>query len=293
MTLKGLEIVNNQGGMPTFHDTLGRPHWIDIILSTKSARGFVRSWHVLPDAIPSSDHNLLGTVVKVKTSIKTQHKLLNWKKVDWDSFNKSLRSHLWAVNAYAKVNSIIDVDKRISSLTEALHSVMREYVKPIKQLGFRKAWFTDTVKSSWRTFRKVRNRLRKARRKRIIRPLSLEAAERERVASVYMTRARFKFAKTVKDEKAASFKAFCGDVDSGSEMWEKFKRIRGGNKLPDVPSLVTQEGMTKSNKEKADALFAKSFPTRNTHSSQLMVNGCRMERRTPERKLLQCTYHLV
>ena len=233
--LWGLESLNSQGALveellsahqltllhgpdapPTHVDTRGTSHWLDLTCASSTILPRLITRTVLPYATPSSDHHLITTTLSFQSLPLDRRTCWNWVAADWEMACAAL-ARLWPLPSDSvPLLSRDEIDAMVSSLTDRLNWVQRNYV-PHKVITSRsKHWFDSEVRSFYK-------RLTTAA------PLRWSASEADRVA---FTQLRAEFQRLVARKKQESFQQWLNTTDEDS-MWTSFQRLaRAKNRAP-------------------------------------------------------------
>ncbi|GMH39517.1 hypothetical protein BSKO_07415 [Bryopsis sp. KO-2023] len=246
-----LRVENTQNSQPTFHDSMGRPAWIDVTLSSRER---IRDWRVLSLAAGISDHECISFVIPGFLSQDTPKKVHNWKRADWDKiqhmlwrdFNRRIDKEFW-------LKSGDNLEKDAELFTQIIQEAIDAHVPKVRLRPEFSHWWTDELTTKLRRV-KVLSRAIQRRQK----------SGRTEVPGhwfVDLGEARRDFRRSVVRAKNAGWRFKVENTDEHG-LWKLYNSLDGPKEQLDLSFVVDANGQ-RLDKE-ADVrrcLVAKFFPT--------------------------------
>ncbi|MBW0484589.1 hypothetical protein O181_024304, partial [Austropuccinia psidii MF-1] len=164
---KGFKLISPRQ-VPTFLGATGRPTTIDLTWANHKAGKLQLTTSVQLEN-HSSDHQPILTTVTFpehNLSPNPKHLAIHWKKIDRQTFHKSLSPKLRVLTSFTQTNRQHQIDEQVEGLTKALRDALEEQARrdmlrtqtdetkkiyyQCQQLFKKKIWELKT--SHWRTF---------------------------------------------------------------------------------------------------------------------------------------------
>jgi len=240
-----LMVVNAKDSPPTFFDSRGNGHWIDITLTTVAGSTLVKSWGVRQNSIDESDHECLATELCLAAQASMQRLVKDWKKTDWETYREVLQDKLKAIETdiESKLDSKERIEEAVSSITGAINEVTRTLV-PVKKLKWNaNGWFDSEMKTLNYEYKECRRIWRRTK-------TNEDKAKLEAARSLFRKRCR--------DKKRESFYRFCESLDKES-MWNGLKRVSGSRSPTSIEYLTVNSELVSTELGIAQALADKYF----------------------------------
>jgi len=139
----GLELALPRG-IPTYCHSITKC-WtrLDHVFISEESLGVLITCNTLTDHRGiNTDHIPILTELNLGVAIKAAKPIPNFKDVDWDKFCKTLVNFLGPAQLVEQITSQRQLDKRCSSLTEAIQNMIREQVPVTAITSKSKHWWT-------------------------------------------------------------------------------------------------------------------------------------------------------
>jgi len=253
----GLIVLNNRNSPPTFFDSRGGGHWIDLSLASPSGSELVNNWKVLENAVAESDHQCLSTELGIQDRPLRPKLVDDWSKVDWEQLRETLLTELAnkQLSNLSPLQSTREVNQVVERLTIALQDTAQKCV-PKKRLHWNSnGWFDAELRTLLQEYKEARREWRSSKS-------DDDKARYLQVRSLFRKRSR--------EKKTASFYRFCESLDNDS-MWSGLKRISGDKSLVDIEYLTVDDRIVSDDGTLAQTLGNKYFGASGENRSSKML----------------------
>ena len=185
---KDMELVLPEGTITW--SNRGSQSTLDLIFLSKELEDLVTNCQPASELEASSDHIPISTQLTIQPNIEDEPKLSpQWKKADWDEFNKLLAIKLLELKAEDLcLDSQEAVDQRVTSITNVIQKIIQETIPKAKPSKFAKPYWTDQCSEAVKETRKARRNWKR---------LGTEESWIDYQKSTSRKKARIKKAKTI------------------------------------------------------------------------------------------------
>lgn len=208
-----------------------------------------------PELRPAKvDHFPIHTTFDIAISKRTPAPLRNFRKTDWEDFNKELGASLRERPPPTKLHSVDELTNLLRFLTDALEKTIKAKVPLIKHSDFKRRWWTPELTHARNEKKKLG---RKSYDKRHLPFHPIHAT---------FKRARNDYSQMIRDQKEKHWRTFLGNLDE-TTIWTANRYATneptdgGRTRMPKLETLredgTTQEHET--NDEKAQVLYSTFF----------------------------------
>ena len=245
LTSEGFFVLNQPDSPETFHSATGAIAWIDITAVSSSLVANIAGWRVEPDVETGSDHHLVVSEVSSRPLKGHVHRCRDWKRVDWNSFNSSLRKNLeGAACLHREPESKADLEAQVAALVSCISAVIRDEVPMRRVCDFSRSWWTPEIDE----LRKSQTRLYRRWRK-----------FREQSDRIAFLRGRRRLRNAIIESKKRAWRELCSNVENG-DHWGMFRRLVRPSGPATVEDLTNDGQRLTSDSDKARALASAFFP---------------------------------
>ena len=138
-------IVHNTWPCPPTVSSDNGKLWINVTLSSPRLSPFLRSWRILEDDIPASDHSPIAFHIPFKDTPQCTPSY-NWRATPWEAFRSTLSAALThAIPSVDHIHTPYDLDVRVHLLLECFHRTIAQHV-PIKHpCHYSNPWWTEKL----------------------------------------------------------------------------------------------------------------------------------------------------
>ena len=235
-------VINDADSAPTFQRRQSSEQWLDITVTSPAIEDKVTRWRVEPDAIPSSDHNLITYEFHAPRVEYPAKETWNWKRTSWKEFKEVLAIFLPDDDKPAP-QSPAEIDDNVTTITMAIQAAMRLCVPKTRPGPHSKEWFDEEAKACYTTLK-----------------------HKPKQSPDYM-KAKEEWRRLIRTKKTQAFQRFVEQTDKNN-CWEALRRLEGKRKRTEITRLKTGEQYRTDPEQIAAALAKRYFPEEEADRTQ-------------------------
>ena len=231
---RNLDIINEPDSAPTFQRGSDCEQWLDITAASMPIAERIQQWRVLPEVIPSSDHNLITFEIHTGRQELQEKATWNWRQTDWKEFKEILNMFIQAIQP-SDLETPDEIDRQVLLLTNAIQATMRLCVPQSKPSPYRKTWFDTEARAKYSELKNT--------------PKNTPQHEEKKA----------EWKRMIQTKKLQSFQKFTEETTLDT-CWEALRRLEGKKKRTAITRLKIRGQFQTEPELIANALAEHYFP---------------------------------